>query len=111
MKSNNLIDKNANFMNLIKITETMVHKLKDTQNRTNSYLANILGLFSYGENKKHRPDFLVLNLLEISNNIKKEGNQYSIIDEDKIDNQMLQLSNIHLYLLAQYFFGELIKQV
>lgn len=111
MKLNNLINKNENFINLIKITETMIHKLKDTQNRTNTYIANILGLYSYGENMRHKPDFLVWNLLRISDNIKQMGNQYSIINKDKIDNQMTQLSSIHLYLLAQYFFGELIKQV
>lgn len=108
MRAKHQIAKNENFANLVAITEATLHTL---QTSTNTYLANILGLYSYGENEKHKPDFLMWNLLHISTNIQKMGNHYSIINPNELDNTLIKLSKKHLHSHAQYYFGKLLKQV
>lgn len=106
------IEKNDDFTYLISVMEAAIHKLTSSgEITTNSYLANILGLYSYGKNEKHKPDYLVWNLLHISNNIKQMGKNYLVIDSSKLNEELIQLSIIELYELAQLYLGKLMKQV
>ena len=103
---------NINCVNLIKLLEIFVYKLhKDEKPTTNTYIANISGLWSHGEIRQHKPNFITWTLLRLSKNIMIEGDNYSIIDSSLLDNKLLELNYNELYERSQKYFIAIVKQV